>query len=110
MVDSIVSYVIAQWSIIKPKGIRQESLAMMMLSSSWRKNRKRSKIFLLQWSFCEDLLVLVLVSNQVLGTGGPEDCSQATISQVENIIHTWDHICVRHTPHSEVDLDSRGQY
>jgi hypothetical protein len=38
--------------------------------------------------------VLVLVSNQELGTGGPEECSQAKISQVENIIHTWDHICV----------------
>jgi hypothetical protein len=33
--------------------------------------------------------VLVLVSNQELGTGGPEECSQAKISQVENIIHTW---------------------
>jgi hypothetical protein len=32
--------------------------------------------------------VLVLVSNQELGTGGPEECSQAKISQVENIIHT----------------------
>jgi hypothetical protein len=39
-------------------------------------------------SFCEDLLVLVLVSNQELGTGGPEECSQAKISEVENIIHT----------------------
>jgi hypothetical protein len=40
-------------------------------------------------------LVLVLVSNQELGTGGPEECSQAKNSQVENIIHTWDHIFVQ---------------
>ena len=33
--------------------------------------------------------MLVLVSNQELGTGGPEESSQAKISQVENIIHTW---------------------
>ena len=26
---------------------------------------------------------------------GPEECSQDNISQVENIIHTWDHICVQ---------------
>ena len=41
------------------------------------------------------LLVLVLVSNQELGTGGPEECSQAKISQVKNIFHTWDNICVQ---------------
>jgi hypothetical protein len=35
-------------------------------------------------SFCEDLLVLILVS-----------CLFEEFSQVENIIHTWDHICVR---------------
>jgi hypothetical protein len=39
-------------------------------------------------------MVLVLVSNQKLETGEPEELSQAKISQVENIIHTWDHICV----------------
>jgi hypothetical protein len=52
-------------------------------------------IFLYFSSFYEDLLVLVLVSNQELGTGGPEEYSQAKISQVENIIHTWDHISVQ---------------
>ena len=36
----------------------------------------RSKIFLLQCSFSEVLLVLVLFSNQALGAGGPEECSK----------------------------------
>jgi hypothetical protein len=44
---------------------------------------------------CEDLLTLVLVSNQKLGTGGPEESPQAKISQVENMIQTWEHICVQ---------------
>ena len=37
-------------------------------------------------SFCEDLLVLGLV--QSVGTSGPEECSQAKLSKVENIYHT----------------------
>jgi hypothetical protein len=37
--------------------------------------------------------VLVIVSNQELGTGGPEECAQAKISQVENIPHLGLYLC-----------------
>ena len=37
------------------------------------------------------LLVLVLVSNQELGTGGPEECSQAKSG--EHLPHLEPHLC-----------------